>query len=263
MGVTKSGTDRYSIYLLIVGVAMVLATVVFHSTSFVHGAFRLRANEVGPNGTISTTANLINIGIEHLNFTCIHIGVHSSFFLITLTREWKTLWNTLALIEVRLKFNSTFYAKCKNILLVGSLLLFAVIPNIITRLCSIHKHIDVQFNLMFRFLFIIGLYYIFSHVNSFPLLGYWLYEALGHRRFEHFANHHAEHLLALLRFGHCVDPGISGTQRACFNRALLFILLSQGPTRTARKVAQKSHHSLRIGGIGQQMLRTHVSHYRN
>ena len=123
VGQTNSGNVRYSICLLITGVAMVLSTVALHGPSFFRG---VRTQQIELNGTTLTTANLINIGIEHLNFTCTVIIVHSSFFLITLTRGWKALWNTLALIEVRLNLKSTFYDKCRKSLCVGFVLLFAV-----------------------------------------------------------------------------------------------------------------------------------------
>ena len=259
MGVTKSGTDRYSIYLLIVGVAMVLATVVFHSTSFVHGAFRLRANEIGPNGTISTTANLINIGIEHLNFTCTVIIVHSSFFLITLTRGWKALWNTLALIEVRLNLKSTFYDKCRKSLCVGFVLLFAV--------NSILDYIPTSTAVFNQFLcasfFFVGFYYIHFHVDLFILLVLGFNETIGHRTFKHFTTHYPQHLLALRRNGEGSYAAVPGTQRTCFNRAVPSALFNENIIRTAGKVAQKSHDCLRIGGIDQQMLRPHVPYYHN
>ena len=125
-GPAKSG-PRYSVCLLTTGVFMVLSTVALHCTSFVHDVLRLRANGIGPNGTNLSTANIINIGIEHMNFTCIHIGVHSAFFFITLTATWNDLWNTFALIEERLNFKPKFYAKCRKSLLVGFFLLFLVI----------------------------------------------------------------------------------------------------------------------------------------
>lgn len=128
MGPTKSdnSSNRYSIGLLLTGTVMVLSTTVLHCTSFVRGVLRLRANEIGPNGTNLTTANLINIGIEHMNFTCVLIGVHASFFFVSLTPSWKTLWNTLVLIEERLNFKLRFYERCRKSLWVGFALLSLV-----------------------------------------------------------------------------------------------------------------------------------------
>jgi hypothetical protein len=106
---------------------MVLSTVALHCTSFVFGVLRLKANEIGPNGANLTTTKLLNIGIEHLNYTWVLIGVHVTFFFVSLTSGWTQLWDTLHLVEENLKFNATFYAKCRRSVLIGFGFLFMVI----------------------------------------------------------------------------------------------------------------------------------------
>lgn len=120
----KSG---HSIWLLVLGALMVLSTAALHLTSFFRGVLRLRANENGLNATNSTTANLLNIGIEHLNYTCILIGVHASFYIVSLGTNWKSLWEALALIEQHLNFRPRFYHKCRKCTIIGFALLFMVI----------------------------------------------------------------------------------------------------------------------------------------
>ncbi|KAI9562674.1 hypothetical protein GHT06_010128 [Daphnia sinensis] len=121
MGSSKKPSEgsRYSIGLTVVGSLMVLSTVVIHCTSFVCGVMRLKANGIGTNGTNLTTANLLNIGIEHLNYTWVLIGVHVTFFFVSLTSNWTTLWDSLLLIERNLKLNSTFHRKCKKSVSIG------------------------------------------------------------------------------------------------------------------------------------------------
>ncbi|KZS12632.1 Uncharacterized protein APZ42_022817 [Daphnia magna] len=121
MGSSKKPSEgsRYSICLTVVGSLMVLSTVVIHCTSFVCGVMRLKANGIGTNGTNLTTANLLNIGIEHLNYTWVLIGVHVTFFFVSLTSNWTTLWDSLLLIERDLKLNSTFHRKCKKSVSIG------------------------------------------------------------------------------------------------------------------------------------------------
>lgn len=122
----KPGSSRYSACLLLTGSLMVLSTVALHCTSFVYGVLRLKANGLGPNGTNLTTANLLNIGIEHLNYTWVLVAIHTTFFFVSLTSSWTGLWDSLLVIETNLKFNSTFYAKCRKSVLVGFALLLTV-----------------------------------------------------------------------------------------------------------------------------------------
>ncbi|EFX71548.1 hypothetical protein DAPPUDRAFT_327106 [Daphnia pulex] len=124
MGPSSSSSSRYSVCLLSAGSLMVLSTVALHCTSFVFGVLRLKANEIGPNGANLTTTKLLNIGIEHLNYTWVHIGVHVTFFFVSLTSGWTQLWDTLHLVEENLKFNATFYAKCRRSVLIGFGFLF-------------------------------------------------------------------------------------------------------------------------------------------
>lgn len=121
MGSSKKPSDgcRYSICLTAVGSLMVLSTVVIHCTSFVRGVLRLKANRIGPNDTDLTTANLLNIGIEHLNYTWVLIGVHVTFFFVSLTSNWTMLWDSLLLIERNLQFKSAFHLKCKKSVNIG------------------------------------------------------------------------------------------------------------------------------------------------
>ncbi|XP_057367581.1 uncharacterized protein LOC130688601 [Daphnia carinata] len=120
----KSSSNRYSICLLLTGCLMVLSTVGLHCTSFIGGVLRLKANEIGPNGTNLTTTKLLNVGIEHLNYTWVLIGVHVTFFVVSLTANWTHLWDTLVLIEESLNFNSSFYTKCRRSVIFGFILLF-------------------------------------------------------------------------------------------------------------------------------------------
>ena len=117
---------HYSSCLLFTGSFVVLSTVALHCTSFVYGVLRLKVNGLGPNGTNLTTANLLNIGIEHLNYTLVLIGIHTTFFFVSLTSNWTDLWDSLLLIEKNLQFNSTFYAKCKKSVLIGFVFLLMV-----------------------------------------------------------------------------------------------------------------------------------------
>lgn len=121
----KAGST-HSLWMTLTGALMVLSTAALHFTSFVRGVFKLRANEIGTNGTNLTTANLLNIGIEHLNYTCILIGVHLSFFIISMSADWRSLWNALHLIEQHLNFRPRFYRKCRRAVNIGFFLLFLV-----------------------------------------------------------------------------------------------------------------------------------------
>lgn len=123
----RTNSSRYSGGLLAAGSLMVLSTIGLHFTSFVLEILKLRVNGIGPNGTNVTTANLLNTGIEHLNNTWLFIGVHVSFFFVSLTTNWKTLWNSLLLMEKNLKFNSDFHRKCRKSVSVGFALLLIVI----------------------------------------------------------------------------------------------------------------------------------------
>ena len=123
---STNSSHRYSICLLLTGSLMVLSTVALHCTSFVYGVLRLKVNGLGCNGTNLTTANLLNVGIEHLNYTLVLIGIHTTFFFVSLTSNWTTLWDSLLLIEKNLQFNSTFYAKCKKSVLIGFVFLLMV-----------------------------------------------------------------------------------------------------------------------------------------
>ena len=122
-----SGSNRQqSICLLLIGSVMVVSTVALHCTSFVRGVLRLKANGLGPDGANLTTANLINVGIEPLNYTGVLIGVHAGFFIVSLTSDWTALWEALILIQENLNFKSSFYHKCRRVVLVGFSLLFTV-----------------------------------------------------------------------------------------------------------------------------------------
>ena len=118
---------HYSIFLLFTGSFMVLSTVALHCTSFVYGVLRLKVNGLGPNGTNLTTANLLNIGIEHLNNTWFNIGVHCTFFFVSLTSNWTHLWDSLLLIEKNMKFKSSFYRKSRKSISIGFGFLLLVI----------------------------------------------------------------------------------------------------------------------------------------
>lgn len=128
----KSGSPnrhRYSVCLLMTGSLMLLSTVALHCTSFVRSFLKFRANGMAQhNGTTAnlTTANRLNVGIEHLNYTCVLIGVHTTFFFVSLTSNWTGLWDSLQLIEANLKFNSTFYRKCQKCVVIGFAILFVV-----------------------------------------------------------------------------------------------------------------------------------------
>ncbi|KAK4025380.1 hypothetical protein OUZ56_014453 [Daphnia magna] len=124
MGPRKAGTNRYCVWLLITGSLMVISTVGLHCTSFVRSFLRFRANGIVLNGTNLTTANRLNVGIEHLNYTCVVVGVHVTFFFVSLTSNWTSLWNSLLVIEENLKFNPIFYRKCKKCVLIGFTVLF-------------------------------------------------------------------------------------------------------------------------------------------
>lgn len=126
MGPRKAGTNRYCVWLLITGSLMVISTVGLHCTSFVRSFLRFRANGIVLNGTNLTTANRLNVGIEHLNYTCVVVGVHVTFFFVSLTSNWTSLWNSLLVIEENLKFNPIFYRKCKKCVLIGFTVLFVV-----------------------------------------------------------------------------------------------------------------------------------------
>jgi hypothetical protein len=129
----KSGSPnrhRYSVCLLMTGSLMLLSTVALHCTSFVRSFLKFRSNGMAQhNGTTAnlTTANRLNVGIEHLNYTCVLIGVHTTFFFVSLTSNWTGLWDSLQLIEANLKFNSTFYRKCQKCVVIGFAILFVVI----------------------------------------------------------------------------------------------------------------------------------------
>ena len=118
---------HYSICLLFTGSFVVLSTVALHCTSFVYGVLRLKVNGLGPNGTNLTTANLLNIGIEHLNNTWFNIGVHCTFFFVSLTSNWTNLWDSLLLIEKNMKFKSSFYRKSRKSISIGFSFLLLVI----------------------------------------------------------------------------------------------------------------------------------------
>jgi hypothetical protein len=74
-----------------------------------------------------TTANLLNIGIEHLNNTWFNIGVHCTFFFVSLTSNWTHLWDSLLLIEKNMKFKSSFYRKSRKSISIGFGFLLLVI----------------------------------------------------------------------------------------------------------------------------------------
>ncbi|XP_046634688.1 uncharacterized protein LOC124313899 [Daphnia pulicaria] len=140
MGPTKKPASNrqqhQSICLLLIGSVMVVSTVALHCTSFVRGVMRLKANGLGPDGANLTTANLINVGIEHLNYTCVLIGVHAGFFIVSLTSNWSAVWDALILIQENLNFKSSFYHKCRKVVLVGFSLLFTD--------CIIHIFVSIQ-----------------------------------------------------------------------------------------------------------------------
>lgn len=151
----SSNRRRQSVCLLLIGSLMVLSTVGLHCTSFVRGVVRLKANGLGPDGTNLSTANLINIGIEHLNYTCVLVGVHAGFFVVSLTGNWKSLWDAFQLIQENLNFKSSFYHKCRKIVIVGFSLLFLVIYSLIITIPYNYliKLIDriASFTSLFRF----------------------------------------------------------------------------------------------------------------
>ncbi|XP_057367568.1 uncharacterized protein LOC130688593 [Daphnia carinata] len=135
----RANASRYSRCLLAAGSLMVLSTIGLHFTSFVLEILRLRVNGIGPNGTNVTTANLLNTGIEHLNNTWLFIGVHVSFFFVSLTANWKTLWNSLLMMEKNLKFNSDFHRKCRKSVSVGfALLLIDCISHLLVSIRSFY-----------------------------------------------------------------------------------------------------------------------------
>ena len=163
-----SGRKRfYSVCLLLTGSLMVLSTVALHCTSFVYGVLRLKANEIGANGTNLTTTKLLNIGIEHLNYTWVLIGVHVTFFYVTLTSGWSELWDTLIVIEDNLKFNSTFYIKCRRSVLIGFGFLFLVIY--LLKIQNKDRYVLYTFDIIIT-------YRIASPIYSFPydrFIGTW------------------------------------------------------------------------------------------
>ncbi len=129
-----AGSRNYSVCLLLTGSLMLLSTVALHCISFAHGVLRLRVNKLGPGNdgnNLTTTAKLLNTGIEHLNNTWFNIGVHSTFFLVSLTSNWKSLWRSLLLIEKNLKFKSSFYRKCRESVSIGFACLLLVCSSLI------------------------------------------------------------------------------------------------------------------------------------
>ena len=123
----SSKTSRRCIY--VIGFCTLLFNVTLHIASFVHGVERLKINGLGPNGTNLSTANLLNQGIEHFNFTCILIGVHAVFYTISLTNRWKSLWQDLENIQETLNLKPKFYRRCRKIVLIALALLFLVIES--------------------------------------------------------------------------------------------------------------------------------------
>lgn len=117
--------------LLIFGSLMTLATIVLHCFSLIEGCERLKNNQVN-----STTANLLNIGIEHLNYTCILIGVQLSFFIICLNGAWRELWQSVLEIEHHLNLKKSFYHRCRKIVLIGYCLLLLVILSYCKQVCG-------------------------------------------------------------------------------------------------------------------------------
>ncbi len=113
----------------VIGFCTLLFNVTLHIASFVHGVERLKINGLGPNGTNLSTANLLNQGIEHFNFTCILIGVHAVFYTISLTNRWKSLWQDLENIQETLNLKPKFYRRCRKIVLIALALLFLVIES--------------------------------------------------------------------------------------------------------------------------------------
>ena len=122
-----SKTKSQSIGFVVLGAILVLSNIGLHCASFISGVVKLRANEIGRNGTNLTTANLLNIGIEHLNYTCILIGVHAGFYFISLSNNWKELWDSLLMIEEQLNFRPKFYRKCRQCVIIGFFLFSLVI----------------------------------------------------------------------------------------------------------------------------------------
>lgn len=104
---------------VVFGSLMTLATSALHCFSFFKGCERLKADN-------STTANLLNIGIEHLNYTCILITVHFAFFAVCLNGDWIDLWEQMLEIEQHLNLKKSFYSRCRRIIFIGYFLLFLV-----------------------------------------------------------------------------------------------------------------------------------------
>ncbi len=122
--ISSSTTSRRWIH--VIGFCTLLFNVTLHVASLVHGVDRLKINGLGPNGTNLTTANLLNHGIEHFNYTFILIGVPSVFYIVSLTTRWKSLWQILENIQENLNLKPKFYRKCRKIVLIGLVLLFLV-----------------------------------------------------------------------------------------------------------------------------------------
>lgn len=199
IGTSKSSQ---SIWLVVLGAFLVLSTAGLHCTSFINGVIKLRANEVGPNGTNLTTANLLNIGIEHLNYTCILIGVHAGFYFISLSTSWKDLWESLLLIEEQLNFRPKFYRKCRKCVVIGFILFSSV--NTVFPLHSVIAN---------RVLLLVGLFNLLGHVDSICLLGYGIVETSDHFTLQHFSDNSPECFFALLCHGQSDDTRFSRTQR--------------------------------------------------
>ena len=172
----RKRSSSYSVCLLFTGSLMVLSTVALHCTSFVYGVLRLKANEIGANGTNLTTTKLLNIGIEHLNYTWVLIGVHVTFFYVTLTSGWSELWDTLIVIEDNLKFNSTFYIKCRRSVLIGFGFLFLVIY--LLKIQNKDRYVLYTFDIIITY---IGLRHPFIRFLAIFLLGHGIFKSVGSR----------------------------------------------------------------------------------
>lgn len=111
-------TSSSSKWFYCVGGGTLLINLILHLTSFIVGVKRLKSNGLGPNGTNLSTANLLNMGIEHLNYTFMLTGVHTIFFIISIT-YWKTLCNTVRAIDQSLAFKPKFYRRCRKAVVIG------------------------------------------------------------------------------------------------------------------------------------------------
>ena len=115
LNVLKAQPSKWICYL---GALLLIVNVVLHLTTFIFGVKRLKANGLGPNGTNLSTANLLNAGIEHLNYTCMLSGVHAVFFVVSIT-FWKSLCEAVRSIDQSFSFKPKFYLKCRKAVVVG------------------------------------------------------------------------------------------------------------------------------------------------